>query len=108
MLYKITKMLQNMGCFLFKTLKKSARYGSLSHSGAGREGFNPGQPINRKREDLLLFSRNNDLLPLNCCVPVIITGAVMITECNPSTDLHQNYIVVQALISIVSYYNAKI
>jgi hypothetical protein len=38
--------------------------GFSSHSRAGHEGFNPGQPINGKREDLVLFSRDDDLLPL--------------------------------------------
>jgi len=50
-------MLLEVGRYPIQALK-SARSGSLSHSGAGREGFNPGQPINGKREDLVtLFPR---------------------------------------------------
>ena len=56
-LYKITEMLLEVGRYPIQALK-STRSGSLSHSGAGREGFNPGQPINGKREDLVsLFPR---------------------------------------------------
>ncbi len=53
-------MLQDIGRYTIQAFKSWPD----SHSGAGREGFHPGQPINGKHEDLILFSRNDDLLPL--------------------------------------------